>query len=463
MDMPQAEAYLVCANGVRYLEDRFDRNELWLTQSILGRWMDEDGRTFILSQLDTCPPAVARSQNVTRGAFAAQRRAMPRVRANADFPAPFIEAVSTLAPCSIVENPRSPRQLTRGFKQIYYWQHPTNYTSIVCSFLPEETNVWYLATWKLAEGDDYPAQMTHFENEFLRYEFTAFLKRLPILNEGSSKASRSKENVSERERLRVDAHHSIAAYPSWHFTGSEEFAILDNLSSRAFVEAVTNDLTVMRPKFAAALPTPLDGTNVLCVTRIYSNRDEYQDALEAEGMTNMMWSAAYWSPQRRELVAYLTRTGEAELLRTIRHESFHQYLSYATSMISVSPWLNEGYAQYFEDELDAELDLGFKPTEETIERLSAVIPALLYMDYEQFYGGTDDERRMKYRLAWSIAYFLEKRADQIRLKPFAGIKERYLNALLETHDMRQATASAFKDTDLLKHFIAEWRAYWMEK
>ena len=216
----------------------------------------------------------------------------------------------------------------------------------------------------------------------------------------------------------------------------------------------------MRAKYAAALPTPLNGSNVLCVARIYATRDEYLDALETDGITNMTWSAAYWSPQRRELVAYLPPDGGQELLRTIRHEAFHQYLSYATSMISASPWLNEGYAQYFEDDGNADWGEGVELTDENLDRMAAAIPPLLLMDYAQFYDGNDFARRFKYRLAWSIVRFLEKGADEVRLKPFAGLKQRYVEALLETRDMRRATSAAFKDEDLLKKFIAEWKKFW---
>ena len=174
----------------------------------------------------------------------------------------------------------------------------------------------------------------------------------------------------------------------------------------------------------------------------------------------MMWSAAYWSPQRRELVAYLPPDGGQELLRTIRHEAFHQYLSYATSMISASPWLNEGYAQYFEDDGNADWGEGIELTDENLDRMAAAIPSLLLMDYAQFYDGNDFARRFKYRLAWSIVRFLEKGADEVRLKPFAGLKQRYVEALLETRDMRRATSAAFKDEDLLKKFIAEWKKFW---
>ena len=454
LDMPRAEAYLVREDGVSRLEDRFDRMDLWMTQSVIGRWSDEKDRLFLLSSLDTCPPTIDRATVLTRAEYESRKVPMKRVRANADFPAAFRDAVTLLSPCPVLSKPRSPRQMPRGYKEVYYWQDPTNYSDIVCSFLPEKTNTWFLATWKLAEADNYPTQMAAFEDGFLRKEFPAFQ---------TSQTFQTFQTSSERELLRRDAHHSIAAYSNWHFTGAEEFAVLDDLQSRGFVETLTNDFPVMRRKYAAAIPSPLDGSNVLSVVRIYATRDEYLDALEADGMTNMAWSAAYWSPQRRELVAHLSANGEQELLRTIRHEAFHQYLSYATSMISSSPWFNEGYAQYFEDEglesLGGLEGLGVK-SDEDIDKIAAAIPGVLMMDYEQFYGGSDFERHFKYRLAWSVVRFIERGADEVRLKPFEGLKKRYVETLIETRDMRQATSAAFKDADLLKKFIAEWKKFW---
>ena len=452
LDMPRAEAYLVREDGVSRLEDRFDRTDLWMSQALIGRWIDDD-RLFLLSELGTCPPAVDRSGTQTRVGYESRKVAMKRVRANADFPMAFKDAIAILAPCAVMDRPRSPRQLTRGYKEIYYWQNPTNYSDIVCTFLPEGTNVWFLASWQLAPEDDYPTQMEAFEDQFLRNEFKPFIANL-------QPSTFNLQPLTERDLLRRDAHHSIAAYPNWHFTGTEEFAVLDDLPARGFVETLTNDFPVMRAKYAAAIPSPLDGSNVLSVVRIYANRDEYLDALETDGMTNMAWSAAYWSPGRRELVAHLSANGEKELTRTIRHEAFHQYLSYAASMIPTSPWFNEGYAQYFEDEgLGGLGGLGVK-SDEDVERIAAAIPGILMMDYEQFYGGSDLERRIKYRLAWSVVRFIEKGADEVRLKPFEGLKKRYMDALIETRDMRKATSAAFKDADLLKTFIAEWKKFW---
>jgi len=378
---------------------------------------------------------------------------MERVRANRDFPQPFRTAIELLAPCPISERPRSSRQLPHGYKDVCYWQHPTNRTEIVCTFRPERTNAWYLATWQLAENDDYATQIAAFEDQFLRREFRPLISSLP-----SHSSSLIPHPSLERDLLRRDACRSVAAYEGWHATAAKEFVVLDNLPSRGFVTALTNDFPVMRARYAATLPTPLDGTNVLCVARIFSSRGEYLDALSADGITNMTWSAAYWSPTRRELVAYLPREGEAGLLKTIRHEAFHQYLSYATSMISASPWLNEGYAQYFEQGVD---DPFVDPADMTAYA-DRIVP-LLMMDYGEFYSGTDAERTAKYRLALAVVYFLEKGAPKVRFAPFKDLKRDYLATLIETQDMRKATAAAFKDKDRLRLFVSEWVKFWKEQ
>lgn len=458
VDMPRAEAFLVRENGALRLEDRYDRLDLWVTQAVLGRWADDAGRVFMLSRLDARPPLAGQAETLTRVDYAAERRPMPRVRANRGFPTAFREAVSTLAPCPVADRPRSSRQLPHGFKDVCYWQDPTNGLDIVCTFRPERTNLWYLAAWRLADGDDAVAQTRAFEDGFLRREFWPL-----VASVDTRSAAPSPKPPTERDLLRADARRSVAAYPGWHFTGAAEFAVLDDLPSRDFVAALTNDFPQMRAKYAAALPTPLGGPGDLCVLRIYADRGEYLDALAAEGLTNLAWTAAYWCPARRELVACLSEGGGVELRRTIRHEGFHQYLSYAASMIPASPWLNEGYAQYFEDEDSEDWGFGARLSGEELERLAEGIPALLEMDYAAFYAGDDGERRAKYRLAWSIAVFIEKGAGRVRLDPFNGLKRRYLQTLVETRDMRRATAAALGDEDRLRLFVAEWTRFWLSR
>ena len=449
LDMPRATGYLVSVRekeGVRRrLEDRYLKGDLWVSQSVDGRWIDDEDRVFMLAHLDVLPPegdaarSFATRETYLKGRVAIDKRQKEAVR----------EAVAALAPFDLPEKPARPRQQPRGYKAVDYW-HGTNTSAIVCAYLPERQETWRLAIWELSEEDEWGEALKLFEREFLNQQ-PAALAVPPA-------------RVDERALLRRDAAHSVSAYANWHVADGETFVVLDDLPTRSLTVAYTNDLVKLRRRFAEVLPTPIDGSNTLCVARIYADRAEYLAALETSGLTNMAWSAAYWSPRRRELVAHAspsTSTSNLNLLSTLRHESFHQYLSYATAMVATSPWLNEGYAQYFEDETSADWQIPATP--EDLERFSLLLPALLMMDYEQFYAGTDIERRLKYRLAWSVAVFLENGAPKVRFQPFKNVKRDYIAALLETQDMHKATAAAFCSKDLLDKFVGDWLAYWKSR
>ena len=92
---------------------------------------------------------------------------------------------------------------------------------------------------------------------------------------------------------------------------------------------------------------------------------------------------------------------------------------------------------------------------------SDAVAPLMDMDYGEFYSGSDAERRLKYRLALSLACFLERGAPKVRFDPFKRFKERYVEALFETKDMRRATAAAFENEDQRRLFAAEWRKFCM--
>lgn len=443
LEMPRAEAYLVRADGKSRLEDRFSRLDLWTSRTVEGRWVDDEGRVFTLATLAVRPPAVAAEATVTRAAYVASCVAIDRKKR-----AQVRDAIARLAPIALAEEPTPPRRRPRGFADVDYWQG-TNTTALVCAFRPEKADVWRLATWTLADGDDPDAAREAFEEEFLRQE----ARNVPP----SVRCTAG----DEATLLRADAHHSVSAYANWRATDAATYVVLDDLPPTSpFVASLTNELPRLHAAYAATLPTPLDGTNVLCVARVYANRAEYLAALALEDRTNMAWSAAYWSPARRELVAYLPPDGTAELLRTIRHEAFHQYLSYATAMLPTSPWLNEGYAQYFEDPGSTAWGVDADLSPEGLARLADFLPSLLALDYAAFYGGSDAERRLTYRLAWSVAVFLEKGASEVRFAPFKDVTRDYVEALLATRDPRAATAAAFRNDETVRLFQSEWLRWW---
>jgi len=462
LDMPRAEAFLVRKDGVRRLEDRYHKTDLWVASVSLGRWIDDALRVFSLYRLDTQPPALEAEAAVTRTGYASMRVALARKDE-----ARRKEAIAALSPVPVFETGRSPHQLPRGYDDVEYWQEPTNRTTVVCAFRPDKSAHWYLAVWELDEADDIIERMTVFEEKFLLREFRPFLERLAATGTDEPYApprGRRKTVPSERERLRTDAHRSVAPYGNWRWSDAPTYTVLDDLTRCCGVVAtLTNALPDLARSFAETVPTPLDGTNVLCVARLFDDRGEYLEALAADGADEMAWTAAYWSSSRRELVAYLPDGGEKELLKTFRHEAFHQYLSYACSMIPASPWFNEGYAQYFEDPSAEKWGEGIDLTPEGLARLAEILPGVLGMDYEKFYEGSDTARRLKYRLAWSVAVFLERGAPKVRFAPFKNLKRDYVEALLETQDMRRATATAFGSAEKLELFVSEWKRYWLER
>ena len=448
LDMPKAEGWTVREGDRVRIEDRFDVDDLWYSRTVTGCWLENDGeRAFLLADLEYLPPAV--DGRKTRVDYEGTL-----VRPDRRLPDHLLRQLNGVSPVSVTESFTRPHQLPHGMKEVRYYEG-TNLLDIVCAYRPEKSDHWYAAIWELAEGDDREEMRKVFEDEFW--------KELGEFEKGNGERGKGKNGKkgkpSERELLKRDAAHSVAAYDFWHCTPGEDFVILDDLKDgRAFVASLTNDLAVWRGRFAAALPTAVDTTDTLCVARIYRDRGDF---LIAAG-EDMRWAAAYWRPSRRELVACLPPDGNlAELRRTFRHEAFHQYLSYATAMIPVSPWLNEGYAQYFEDECRDTFDLEF--TEEQWDEVELSLPALLFMDYERFYAGTDAQRRTNYRLAWSLAYFVERGMREIRHDPFRDFKRRYFDELAKSRDMCKATAAGFGSDDGMKLFCNEWKKFWKNR
>ena len=457
LDMPRADAFLIReTDGTVRLEDRYDILDLWTSEAVLGRWEDPDGRALTLARLDILAPK-ASGTVVTRTAWQDDRIVVSKKEL-----ALRDQAVARLSPFELPEEPAKPRMEIRGLKETLYYEG-TNTSAIVCAFLPEKSESWYLAVWELVPGDELDSARERFEDEILSDWEKIREARLPseadLPKRKPGKAAKSL--LPERELLRADARHSVTNYATWHVTDGDEFTVLDNLPRTTdFVVTLTNDMKRMRARYAEVVPSPVNGSNVLAVARIFRDRNEYLDAVGDD----MKWSAAYWSQPRRELVAHLPEAGSAELLKTIRHEAFHQYLSYAASMIPAAPWFNEGYAQYFEDEESADWQLpDGTPEEEKLELLAASIPAVMRMDYEQFYAGSDVERMVKYRLAWSIAYFLEKGAPSVRLEPFKNLKRDYVKSLLASKDMTVATANAFGSRENLELFVTEWKKFWKNR
>lgn len=443
LEMPKAEAYLARSNGVYRLVDKYDRMDLWTARTVIGRWEDYDMREFTLSKLEIKAPSTLDVVTETRVDYEKTLNALDRRDEDG-----LKYAIDLLSPVELAEKGKRSEKSIRGFEDVRYYEG-TNTDVIVAAFLPEKSRSWYLATWAFITEDDIKVMRSDFEKEFLAKDFAVLIKKL----KAESHVENELKRLTERELYRRDAKHAIEAYDAWHAAEADGMMILDELEDRDFAKRLELELPKARREYAAIWPSEVDQKDNLAVMRVFADRKKYLAAVGED----KAWTAAYWAPDRRELVAYLPERGEAELIKTIRHEAFHQYLSYATAMVSASPWLNEGYAQYFEHKQEGDFRLQYD-----VELASEWIEPVMMMNYDEFYSGTNEERAFKYHLAWSIAHFIEKGVPEVRNHPFANLKRDYMKYLMDTRDMRLSTEKAFGNRDNFERFVSEYKNFFQK-
>ena len=464
VEMPKAVSFLVTSSdGAMRLEDRFDTFDLWSAATLRGRWRNSSGSRLYLARLSTRPPSDAPGTVKTRRGFMADQA---EVEIDAKSSAERDEAAVSVSPVDIGKPVRPRRSQRRNMTGLVAYAC-TNENVVACAFRPRspergEKMDWYFAVLVAAEGDETEFRR-RFDEDFLdKVEVPPFRAR--------PSAEISVDGEDEASLLKADVRRTVANYDEWHFADSEDVTVIDDLAPgdrTAFVASLTNELPEVRRLYAASAPTPLAETNRLAVVRVFGSRQEYLAYVGVEHA----WTAAVWSPLRRELVLHLPSDGVGKLMETVRHEAFHQYLAYAGAMVEASPWFNEGHAQLFEHvrfdshtgkhsfgtDADAALYVNGYADE-----LAKAIPDVLEMDYREFYDGSREEVEAKYRLVLSIAYFLEVGAPNIRFRPYESLRADYMKALVSTRSMSEATRVVLPE-ERREKFIADWLAFWKKR
>jgi hypothetical protein len=230
--------------------------------------------------------------------------------------------------------------------------------------------------------------------------------------------------------------------------------------------SLTNGLPKMQAEYRKVLPSPLSDDSHIAAVRIFDSREEYLAYVGPE----MNWSGALWSPQHRELVLYYPETGSESLLRTVWHEALHQHLDYACSMIQSPVWFNEGHAVLFEHtHFDLDGNVVFDAVPEAVavvksnpSEIADYLPAFFSIDYSEFYSGSNDERMLKYHIAWSVAYFLQVGAPEVRFQPFKNLRADLMRALVSTRRRDEAMKAVLTE-QVQKDLIAEWLYFWKRR
>lgn len=465
MDMPRTEAYLVTREGRQRLEDRFDSFDLWTCRTVRARWRDKDGNELQIARLDTLPPDDAPGAVRTRRSFEQVLGERPFNPKNADH---RNEAVAHAAPVDVGRAVRPRFGERRNLADIFFYT-TTNDCALVCAFRPRspeyrESPGWFLATLVVSPDENMAEVRARFDEEFLGRI------SVPTRRARSSLAkpeARPAADAAEHDLLRADVRAQVANYDDWHCTDAADVTVLDDLDAgmhAEFVGRLTNSLPRLRRAYATSVPSPLESTNTLAVVRVFRDREEYLAYVGVE----WKFSSALWCAPRRELVLYHTVEGLESLLRTVWHEAFHQYLAYAGAMLGSSMWFNEGHAELFRNSTfgrKGELVFERDPeaaayVQEYASDLAEVLPEVLEMDAEAFYSGTNEDIRAKYRLAWSIAYFLEVGAPKLRFQPYRDLRADYLSALLKTRSEAKATQVVLGEKKYRDEFVAAWLAFW---
>jgi len=468
-DLPEASAFSVTeTNGVQRLEDRFDVLDLWFALCMRGRWRDAEGNRLSIARLTAELPVGALDVALTRVAF---RRSL--VRLDADDVKARDEAVSAVSPVDVGAPEKPRRSQRKNFRALLRYAVSTNDSAIVCAFRPRLSDPrlkpdWYVVALELAPGADPEAAAEAFDADFLdRVEgLDAFAEdevwRDPV---PGAKRNGRKKPLSEEELLRRDYRRAVTNYDEWHFAAGEGVAVVDDVGfgRDAYLQALTNDLPRLRQAYARVAPSPLGGEPHTALVRVFKSKEEYLAYVGAD----QQWTAAVWMPSRRELVAWVPERGMDELLRTTWHEAFHQHLDYASMMATASPWFNEGHAELFENarvNADGEVVFGLDEAaalfvRQNADDLAEFLPIFLLQDYGDFYAQDERNRLANYRLAWSIAYFLEVGAPEVRFQPFGNLRADYVKSLVRTRNRARTTAEVLSG-ESLDDFVYEWKKFW---
>ena len=232
---------------------------------------------------------------------------------------------------------------------------------------------------------------------------------------------------------------------------------------RQFIKDALKYMGALRKGFEFYVPPSRDIST--CSVRLFSNIGEYREYRSSTGAEDS-WSCGLWDPSRDELL--IVAEDQKRAMATMRHESFHQYLHYATGRGDHAMWFNEGHATFFENvrynsakNFVSVLDTGSRSewVARDPARYARQIKAVLKMPREQFYSGEVNDH---YVTAWAVIYFLERGSyTSDEFKDYRGIPAAYLKAMNEGLSADEATDRAWaavESRDVEADFLKFWNS-----
>lgn len=218
---------------------------------------------------------------------------------------------------------------------------------------------------------------------------------------------------------------------------SAHYEVRSDMGQRVCVLAAT-ELEKFYVKYSAHLRRAPRGERRLFRVYIFSGQAGYlaytQDLLGEKPAH----TAGLYSPSLKQLLIWNVPTFD-ELLRTVRHEGFHQFLDRFAQ--DVPRWLDEGLAQYYETSklVGGKWEDGaLAPQHVARLRKLAPVPlaAFLAQDDARFYAAL--ERDQNYAQAWALVHFLQHTSHENR-----RLLERLLDLIVTGTPPSDAVARVF--------------------
>lgn len=473
LPMPDAHAYLIHSAGELQREDRFDPYQLWYHNQCEGRWQNTEGSSLILGRITKSLP-VFTEEHVSREEFEVSIADSDWL-IDANKTEQINEWVATFVGKTVYE-PESLNINSIALSTVYYYPCDDPHT-LIYAFHPRRIGNarnfdWFCVVLQAVGVTDMDQLKLDFEDQWLSKiaQPPRHSRDKGIKSEQLDTSRKGKIDFDQPYHpVRIAARKSIENYADWWFAETDGYIILSDVNTdlgKSLIERIQKNMPILQDAYRTLLP-PLTTTRDISLIRIFQFKSDY-DAYVGE---KLKWSGGIWMPRRRELVLTQELNTE-EIMKTLRHESFHQYISYAWGMLTSSPWLNEGHACFFENaHIDSKGKVSFP---EDSERLSvllenldsavAMLPDMFKMSYDDFYngGGTAIGRSFNYALAWGIVYYLQKGAPLERNTTFKEILPSYATALESTKNYHEADTLTFKDVDM-KVFQSNFREFWLKR